>query len=215
MELPTQFIKLEEKPTKSNRMSMTLPRTASITLPPKKDWREGKSMAQRNLYMLENQLDCDIVFEFPSDDPSRRAKKIRAHSFMLRSASQVFDEMMTLSPRRRDPLQIKSVDPVTFRILLEYIYTEEIELSFDNVSQLLKAADKYKIPGLRQKCLEFMENDVTEETVCVILDEAVRMDHGDLVQKCLRYIDKDTSDVFKSPGFSHPLCGQPGEGSVT
>ena len=52
------------------------------------DWQLNKDVLACNKYMLENQINCDVKFTFPSAENS-----ILAHTYVLISRSPVFYAM--------------------------------------------------------------------------------------------------------------------------
>ena len=50
------------------------------------DWRLGKTLSERYLYMLENHVGCDVTFSVGDN-------LVEAHKFILISRSAVFEAM--------------------------------------------------------------------------------------------------------------------------
>jgi len=85
---------------------------------PPKDWREGKSLQERNIHMFHNQIECDVVFEVKhrrKDTPER----IHAHSFLLMSASPTFMEILTRETTDRHRVVVSDVHIESFVMMLE------------------------------------------------------------------------------------------------
>ena len=76
-----------------------------------------------------------------------------------------------------------------------------MELEAESVLGTLYAAKKYIIPHLANKCVEYMEHNISDQNACVLLDQSYLYEENDLVEKCLTYIDKNTSEIFVSEGF--------------
>ncbi len=58
--------------------------------------------------------------------------------------------------------------------LFRYIYTDSVTLeSFDQVSGLLYAAQKYKVPELVDKCFQFGWDHPVPSNVCSALEHAI------------------------------------------
>lgn len=81
------------------------------------DWRSGKNVAQCNRYMLENEINCDIIFIVGTGEDKQQ---ISAHKYMLISRSEVFEAMLVgLLHEQSNIIQIPDVSPLAFRKLLE------------------------------------------------------------------------------------------------
>ena len=52
------------------------------------DWQADKTLADTNLYMLENDILCDVTFKTGDNQT-----EIKAHKFILVSRSRVFEAM--------------------------------------------------------------------------------------------------------------------------
>jgi len=86
-------------------------------------------------------------------------------------------------------------------VFSRYIYSDLVQLTLDNVADVLKVANKYKVFGLIGACLKFMLKNIHEDSVCFILQQAYKYDCKTLMDKCLYNIDKDTSDILGSEDF--------------
>jgi len=85
--------------------------------------------------------------------------------------------------------------------MYRYMYCDELSLTLLNAVQVLQGARKYQLNGLTQRCLEFVENNLTDDGVCVVLEQAVTINEQPLVDACLQHIENHTPAVFQSPKF--------------
>jgi len=85
--------------------------------------------------------------------------------------------------------------------MYRYMYCDELSLTLLNAVQVLQGARKYQLNGLTQRCLEFVENNLTDDGVCVVLEQAVAINEQPLVDACLQHIENHTPAVFQSPKF--------------
>ena len=86
-----------------------------------RDWQVNKSILECNKYMLENQLDCDVIFNFLSADGVTLT--ITAHKYMLISRSPVFYAMLA-GPAREESgnILIPDIEKNIFEELLRYVH---------------------------------------------------------------------------------------------
>ena len=82
-----------------------------------------------------------------------------------------------------------------------YMYLDEVHLSDATCVDILYAAKKYMVSSLQEKCKEYLEQHMTEESVWNTLEHAVQMNEEDLEEKALEYIDECTEECLLSPLF--------------
>ena len=78
------------------------------------DWQIGKTLSERMQYMLENQLMCDVTFRVGPDE-----NIIKAHKFMLASASPVFYSMFDGPMAEKGDVAIPDVEADVFNEILK------------------------------------------------------------------------------------------------
>ena len=76
---------------------------------------------------------------------------------------------------------------LSFIIVLDcsnrFMYTDGVILTKDNALHLLYAAQKYMLPALEKKCTVYLENSISEHTVCTILSHCIRFSHPGLSKR--------------------------------
>jgi len=85
--------------------------------------------------------------------------------------------------------------------VVRYMYCDEISLTLQNAVQVLQGARKYQLNGLAERCLEFVENQLTDDGVCGVLEQALSIREQPLIDLCLRHVGNHTPAVFQSPQF--------------
>ena len=85
-------------------------------------WQENRTLPERNLYVLENEIACDVSFEICSQDGSTNV--VRAHRIFLVAASPVFEKMFCggMVEARSDcgNIKITDIDAETFKEMLRF-----------------------------------------------------------------------------------------------
>ena len=85
-------------------------------------WQENKTLSERNIYMLENEIACDVSFEISSQEGSTTI--VRAHRALLVTASPVFEKMFCggMIEARSDcgNIKIPDIDAKTFKEMLRF-----------------------------------------------------------------------------------------------
>lgn len=69
----------------------------------------------------------------------------------------------------------------TFR----YLYTDEVELDSETVLPTLYVAKKYLVCHLVKKCVEYLENTLNAQNVCILLSQSRLFEEDELM---LRYV---------------------------
>ncbi|XP_029589572.1 kelch-like protein 3 isoform X2 [Salmo trutta] len=88
--------------------------------------------------------------------------EVSAHKLVLASCSPYFCAMFTgdMSESKAQQVEIRDVDGQTLRMLVDYIYTAEIEVTENNVQVLLPAASLLQLMDVRQVCCEFLQSQL-------------------------------------------------------
>jgi len=86
--------------------------------------------------------------------------------------------------------------------MLRYIYTDQANLTSDNVIQVLYLANKYVLNTLAEKCIEYLVNNLETLDAFFILKTAKMSGQKDLEEKCWEVIDNNTEEALKSKEFT-------------
>ena len=85
--------------------------------------------------------------------------------------------------------------------VFRFMYCDDLTLTLRNAVQVLRGARKYQLNGLTQRCVEFIEHNLTDDGVCDVLGQSLANNEQSLVDACLRHIEHHTAAVFQSPKF--------------
>lgn len=99
-------------------------------------------------------------------------KSFRAHRLILAARSPVFKAMFLTSMRenRAGRLVIEDSSPEAVKCMLDFAYKDECEsLDEANIVDVLKIANKYDMPGLRDIGLDFMAQNSRSDNVVAFL----------------------------------------------
>ncbi|XP_026738544.1 uncharacterized protein LOC113501548 isoform X2 [Trichoplusia ni] len=165
------------------------------------DWQLGcVEVKQRGAYLLQSGQWSDCTF-LVGAEPHRVA--IAGHKLVLAMASPVFEAMFYGGmAERNEPIPILDVQPEAFRALLEYIYTDNINISsFDKACELCYGAKKYMLPHLVKECTRYLWSDLYPRNACRAYEFARLFEENVLMDKCIQIISTNTKDVLNDSSF--------------
>ncbi|XP_055357293.1 BTB/POZ domain-containing protein 1-like [Paramacrobiotus metropolitanus] len=171
------------------------------------DWRRGAPGINNLLkHVLATGQMTDVQFTVGRQHGA--AKIFQAHKFILCLNSDVFDAMFNggLPESREEPIDVMEVLPEAFSIMLGFMYTGSARgsLRVENVFQVIYCADKYNLPFLMEKCLEFVRSHLNADNCLVYLENVKPFKHDSVaacVEKCLAVVDASTDAIFHSKQF--------------
>lgn len=171
-----------------------------MAIPTNENWQTGKNVLGCNEYMFVNQLYCDVNFKVGT-----AGVNVKAHKYVLASRSSVFAAMLYGSLLEvSDAIAVPDIEPEVFGVLLKFMYFEAKIINENNVIGALYAAEKYGVSDLVDICRSYLESNIGESTVCVIMENARIFNMADLLSKCINFIfhcECASKRIFSSPGF--------------
>lgn len=145
--------------------------------------------------LLENKEYCDVTLV-------ANGKKFRAHKAILAARSIVFSAMFKhdMKERNENLVEIGDVDHEVLKELLRYIYVGRVE-NAELVKDLLVAANKYALLGLKDICAEHLCRMINSDNASELLALADLNDAKSLQVKAENFIVTHAKDIIHTPGF--------------
>ncbi|XP_067002470.1 BTB/POZ domain-containing protein 6-B [Anabrus simplex] len=165
------------------------------------DWQIHKQkMNERGQYLLETGQWSDCRFVVGTEP---HQQEFSGHKLLLAMSSPVFEAMFFGGmAEKNDAIPILDVQPDAFKALLEYIYTDNINLqSFDQACELCYVAKKYMLPYLVEECTKYLWEDLYPKNACRAYEFAKLFEEPILMEKCLRIISAETEEVLHESSF--------------
>ncbi|XP_018574174.1 BTB/POZ domain-containing protein 6 isoform X1 [Anoplophora glabripennis] len=168
--------------------------------PPPCDWQTTRKLVkERGQYLLETGMWSDCRF-IVGTEPNQQV--LEGHKLFLAMSSPVFEAMFFGGMAEKDPIAILDVQPDAFKALLEYIYTDKINLtSFDQACELCYGAKKYMLPHLVEECTKYLWSDLYPKNACRAYEFAKLFEEPMLMDKCIRIICNQTQEVLSESSF--------------
>jgi speckle-type POZ protein len=137
--------------------------------------------------MFEEEILCDIKIE------ANDGVTLNAHKTILITRSTVFLKMLTIGMKESglNAIHVEDFDSKTMRELLRFIYCEEVQDLKTIARDLIYAAEKYGVDGLKEICIEELVANVTDENVIETLIIADQISGTEkLIEKCIPIVTR-------------------------
>ena len=163
------------------------------------DWQSTKNtFLERNRHMFNNSDMSDVRLACECSE-----KTFYVHKYLLGTRSAVFRAMFYGGLADSGPIvRLSDTNEESLEQFLTFLYTEECTLTADNVVAIMYLANKYNIPSLNKKCVNFLLENLNTANVLDILEPATRFKEKELKKQCLKLIQSNTSEVVDSRGFN-------------
>ncbi|KAI5634619.1 BTB/POZ domain-containing protein [Phthorimaea operculella] len=168
------------------------------------DWQVNYAEIRlRSAHLFRSRHWTDCSFKFETGRVAGGQGTLEAHKLILAMASPVFAAMFYGDVgEKANPVIISDIDQPTFLTLLQYIYTDDAVIhSKDAAIDLYKAANKYLLIHLEDRCLDYLSKILDPENVCQIYEFSRFFEQNLLEEKCLEIFRTKTQYVLKSPSF--------------
>ncbi|VDI43597.1 BTB/POZ domain-containing protein 3/6 [Mytilus galloprovincialis] len=146
------------------------------------------------MYMLKKEIMYDLIFKVGAEQST-----VKVHKFMLASRSPVFYTMFEGGFPEKGEVIVPDVNLGTFKVLLKYIYSDELDLSLDNIQEVLYVAEKYMIPEMKNECAVLLSSSVETSNASLVIDIASKFHLQDLRNKGLDHIQYNAVEFLKAP----------------
>jgi hypothetical protein len=159
------------------------------------------SVLGNRLYQAyKDQNHCDIELQLQDGI-------IKAHKIVLALGSQWFEARLGDNWNKQvGAIKCDTHSGESTRALIEFLYTSKIEISIDNAEELFQVADYYNVEDLIKKCTDFLEKNMTINTVFQILNISHKNNIHELKSKCLHFLDLHIESILSSQIADFSFC---------
>lgn len=139
----------------------------------------------KNLLIQQKHTDCS----FRIDNVI-----INSHKIILSTASPVFEAMFFGPLAETCCIEISDISYEAFQLMLEYIYTDEVDMSaivqIEDLMELYYCAKKYLLTVLQLTCEKLIRTTLRHENILQAIDMAVAMNIPELLEITLSFFSK-------------------------
>jgi len=146
--------------------------------------------------LRKNKSLCDLVINV-------RDVEIYCHKLVLVACSPYFHAMFSnqLQESNANKICLKEIEPDTLEILIEYMYTGEIDIHVDNVQSVLIQSSLLQLNNVKESCCEFLLAQMHVSNCLGIKAFADIYSCFNLLKQADAFIEQYFSDVCHSEEF--------------
>uniref|UniRef100_A0A8C4J7S0 BTB domain-containing protein n=1 Tax=Dromaius novaehollandiae TaxID=8790 RepID=A0A8C4J7S0_DRONO len=126
-----------------------------------------------------------------------------AHKIILASASNyckiLFVGNLTRAGSPDSNVHLKAVSAAGLRNVLNFIYSNKLELSLQNIEETFKAAETLFVREVIKLCFRFLEGCLNCENCMEVLNIAKRLGPEELRQKAMCYVGQHYKQILSDP----------------
>lgn len=148
------------------------------------------------LKILNKQEYSDITLCFAGE------KRVYTHKVVLSSRSKFFEAMFAHEYKESEgEIKLHDIPYELFMNLLEFMYSDQINLNLRLMFDLLALADWFGVQSFKEKSDILLTTYISVNTVCYIFKYANEYNLAWLKETCLVYMEENYDEVIYSPGF--------------
>lgn len=153
--------------------------------------------------MLEHKVSTDFIFVL-----GESRKEIPCHQFILTTRSGLFQAMLENPILERNETgtpvyHVEDVNDEDFNALVRFLYTDDIQLTGDNVMTFLHLSRTFMVKSLSGICKDFITAASLEEhsNAVDIYYHAYLLDLKDIMEDMMKIINQKTKECLRSEAF--------------
>ncbi|XP_059050682.1 uncharacterized protein LOC131845620 [Achroia grisella] len=179
--------------------------------------RAGLPGLLRDLQRLSEDHDsADIIFILGAAE-----EKIYAHKIIMVARCKSFQNTKrgevcripgcTVTPSvgaQPTPIRMPHVQPETFRLFIQYVYTGKLLLQDSGVFEMMTLAADLGVEDLRAACEDHVTSTLSVESACTLLAAAMEIQDrpggksaSSFMERCIAFIGENAADCVKTNAF--------------
>lgn len=112
-----------------------------------------------------------VSYEWSDCKFSVSGRVFKAHKLILGISSPVFEAMFYGPLASSEDIKVTDIQPDTFQLLINYIYTDTVDMtSVEQAFELLYASRKYLLEQLSDMCIAYIQANISVDNVIEVLN---------------------------------------------
>lgn len=138
----------------------------------------------------------DIIFILGPNE-----ERMFAHKLFLISSSPVFHNILSQDDGIILNIKINQISKNTMNEICRFAYTENVNLSLNNMFDVLHAAIKFEMRFLVEKILDYASKQLNVNSIFKILEDNQQLHNWHINKKCFEFIDKNHQKCLKNKNW--------------
>ena len=139
---------------------------------------------------------CDIDLHVSSGSIEKR---FPAHRSVLAACSQYFETRLKTTRVTKEQIHIGCHDVDVFETLLDYMYSGNITIDWNNVHELLKLSNYFLMSKVTAYCSDFLEHYLALDNCIAVRDLAQKYDLEALIDICNEFVTENINEIIEQP----------------
>jgi hypothetical protein len=100
--------------------------------------------------------------------------RFKVHKAILAARCQYFFSLFhsTMQDSNATELTFPQHNPADWKVLVDFIYTAKVNINNENAFGVLKLSDELDITSIKEKCIEYVKDLVTDDNVLDVFEES-------------------------------------------
>lgn len=133
---------------------------------------------------------CDVVLHV-------QGRQYQAHRNVLAACSPYFDSILKVHHIVKEQLTITCQNHEAFQLLLNYMYTGNVVIDKNNVSELLKLANHFLVSKLKNYCAEYLDRYLDVTNCLSVKELAEKYNMPALVKNAAHFLHSNVTEVLQ------------------
>ncbi|XP_037089568.1 uncharacterized protein LOC119109928 [Pollicipes pollicipes] len=152
--------------------------------------QHGNAILEMLRHQREQNYFCDVILHV-------QGQQFEAHRNVLASCSKYFQNTFKQDKVVKEQLTISCGGHEIFRCLLDYIYTGNVVIDKNNVSELVRLSNHFSVLKLRGHCSEYLERYLDVTNCLSVMDMADRYQMTELLRTAVTFVKANIDDVLR------------------
>ena len=131
------------------------------------------------------------------------AESIPANRLILACNSPYFERMFktNLKERYEPSVKIEGAQGKSVKAIINFFYSESIEINSENVMSLLAASDYLQVNEIRQFCFDYLRSTLSPKNSLEVLNAVSLYNNEDFMRQICAFISTNFDEVFQTIDF--------------